>query len=501
MKELALLSHRHDLSLLTSLSFASGYLSIVFWLFAQLPQVIENHRRNSVEGISISFLGCWVLGDLTNLIGCVLTDALPFQIMLALYYCCIDVILISQFYYYTKVHKPSHHPHGQRGKMRGHQRLQDLSPPFMGEETSETLPPAMAERLPLKNGIPFVKYDAERTEPKRIQIPTKNIQLRRNLVPGTASSSVSNLATASFIGSFAKVHAMPLSLAEDKPLSLYQKISSLLMLVMISSFLTKERIGMVSAWSCTALYLCSRAPQLYANHKRRTTSGLSIYLFIAALLGNITYTVSLLTSPNAQGKYGNDFLYLELPYLLGSCGTVGFDLFLLGQWYIFDVRGKMPYVQQSQWHDFLTVRALFNELIFDQKVSTLVNVKTGHTLSVGSPSPLPATQPIIPNTQRHREYSSSNNNIIPILIKQSHVTQAKIASNTPITCMDLLDMTSSYGDRPVGSVSSPSTQFNSVQPSFRTFGIREGVPPSLTPNKVTRFGYGSTTDDIHMFDN
>ena len=38
-------------------------------LVPQVPQLIENYRGQSAEGISLRFLGIWMLGDLTNLIG------------------------------------------------------------------------------------------------------------------------------------------------------------------------------------------------------------------------------------------------------------------------------------------------------------------------------------------------------------------------------------------------------------------------------------------------
>lgn len=49
-------------------------MSLFAWLWAQLPQVIKNYRNHSVEGLSWLFLFNWLLGDATNLIGCLLTN-------------------------------------------------------------------------------------------------------------------------------------------------------------------------------------------------------------------------------------------------------------------------------------------------------------------------------------------------------------------------------------------------------------------------------------------
>jgi uncharacterized protein with PQ loop repeat len=63
-----------------ALATALGYASIGCWLCAQLPQVIKNWQLGSCDGLSFPFLVTWLFGDLTNLIGCILTDQLPFQV-------------------------------------------------------------------------------------------------------------------------------------------------------------------------------------------------------------------------------------------------------------------------------------------------------------------------------------------------------------------------------------------------------------------------------------
>jgi len=79
-----------------------GYASITFWLFAQLPQVWVNHWNGSVEGLALPFLFNWLCGDITNLVGCLLTDQLPFQAYLATYFTLIDLALMGQFFYYSR---------------------------------------------------------------------------------------------------------------------------------------------------------------------------------------------------------------------------------------------------------------------------------------------------------------------------------------------------------------------------------------------------------------
>lgn len=77
-----------------------GYASIACWLGAQFPQVIENHKRQSCEGLALPFLCNWLLGDFSNLVGCLLTHQLPFQTYLATYFCIVDCSLLAQYFYY-----------------------------------------------------------------------------------------------------------------------------------------------------------------------------------------------------------------------------------------------------------------------------------------------------------------------------------------------------------------------------------------------------------------
>ncbi|KAI8912625.1 PQ loop repeat-domain-containing protein [Gorgonomyces haynaldii] len=83
------------------ISFLLGYCSIVCWLFAQFPQLIQNYKNGSAESLSLMFISNWLLGDLCNLVGGIMTKQLPFQIYLAVYFCFIDFSLFCQTVYYN----------------------------------------------------------------------------------------------------------------------------------------------------------------------------------------------------------------------------------------------------------------------------------------------------------------------------------------------------------------------------------------------------------------
>ncbi|KAH7889372.1 PQ loop repeat-domain-containing protein [Phlebopus sp. FC_14] len=77
-----------------------GYTSICCWLGAQFPQILENIKQQSCESLALPFLFNWMLGDASNLIGCLLTHQLPFQTYLASYFCFVDCCLLAQYVYY-----------------------------------------------------------------------------------------------------------------------------------------------------------------------------------------------------------------------------------------------------------------------------------------------------------------------------------------------------------------------------------------------------------------
>ncbi|KAI5961021.1 uncharacterized protein KGF55_004288 [Candida pseudojiufengensis] len=89
---------------------------------------------------------------------------------------------------------------------------------------------------------------------------------------------------------------------------------------------TGHNLGRILAWGCTIVYCSSRCPQLYKNYKRKSVDGISPLLFGSALLGNLTYTLSILTSCSfVLSENRSSFLLEELPYILGSSGTIIFD--------------------------------------------------------------------------------------------------------------------------------------------------------------------------------
>ncbi|ODQ73685.1 hypothetical protein LIPSTDRAFT_62919 [Lipomyces starkeyi NRRL Y-11557] len=274
-----------------------GYLSLFAWLWAQLPQVIKNYRNHSVEGLSWLFLFNWFLGDATNLIGCLLTRQLPFQTFLAMYYLIIDVILCSQYVYYTKLQSETYYVL--------------LSPPEAGTPTSS-------------HSSHTIRSNGRRRA---------NVMLSLSAIVAIAGAMVTPPTPYALAG-------LPPAMSTDDGMFSVMggKFNGFRRWFKLND---RESVGRVFAWACTTMYLTSRMPQIYTNFVRQSTSGLSVLLFIAAFCGNLLYTLSIVSSAaTLDGGERADFLWEELPYLLGSAGTVGFDFTIFLQW-VYYGEGKL----------------------------------------------------------------------------------------------------------------------------------------------------------------
>ena len=76
-------------------------MSIALWIVVFTPQIWENYQLQSGDGLSVSFIVLWFLGDVTNLFGASLAHLLPTMVILALY---VSLDLWTDIYR-TRVHK------------------------------------------------------------------------------------------------------------------------------------------------------------------------------------------------------------------------------------------------------------------------------------------------------------------------------------------------------------------------------------------------------------
>lgn len=87
-------------------------------------------------------------------------------------------------------------------------------------------------------------------------------------------------------------------------------------------------VGETCAWLAGILYFTSRIPQIIMNYKFRDVEGLSIMLFCLTILANLTYGLQIIMRVS---ELDAKFFTSTFPYLIGSLGTMAFDIVILFQ--------------------------------------------------------------------------------------------------------------------------------------------------------------------------
>ncbi|KAI7411802.1 hypothetical protein KC336_g11911, partial [Hortaea werneckii] len=77
-------------------------------------------------------------------------------------------------------------------------------------------------------------------------------------------------------------------------------------------------------------YLGARIPQIIKNHRSRSCEGLSLLFFLLSLLGNATYGAGILFHSQER-----EYVVTNLPWLIGSLGTMVEDVVIFGQFHAF----------------------------------------------------------------------------------------------------------------------------------------------------------------------
>lgn len=337
------------------MSVTFGLLSIVAWLFAQLPQIWKNHSLKSTSGLSIFFLAEWCLGDLGNLLGALFTHQATWQVTIGAYYVFVDVCLVLQWFWYEHL---QHGRHLVRLRTNGDQKNgNDGDGGLNGViiEGVDPRPPEDAQErgrnatrpVPIFRTPTFKIDDGTETEKASAGSPATpgGTRVRRvGQSSSFASPSPRTVLMLACLIALAQASPLTMSLAhsmthENTPDGTPDGAPSPL-----------ESVGTVLSWLSTVLYLGSRLPQLYKNWRRRSTAGLSPLLFAAAFCGNLFYSAAVATNPCAwadlgphggggwAGRDGSDrarWTAAALPFFLGAAGVLALDASVGAQFLVY----------------------------------------------------------------------------------------------------------------------------------------------------------------------
>ncbi|KAL4870196.1 hypothetical protein BDV12DRAFT_166370 [Aspergillus spectabilis] len=354
---------------LEALSGICGSISIACWVVVFSPQIIENFRRGSADGLSLLFLVVWLAGDVFNILGAVMQGVLPTMIILAVYYTLADIVLLGQCFYYRgftlrdnlstssaveetdetetaspvisrkptehtsllPTHEAHHHTYHSSTSISASRAANgncSISDPHLADNrrhsTSSFLNPTI-DGTHLSPATPFI----EPSEPSR-----------QRKTPSTLQSILFNL---SAVGLVCAAGILGWYISRSAPQKHKKHTSHQ---TLDDNSLSFDTLGQIFGYFCAVLYLGSRLPQILLNYKRKSTDGVSLLFFLFACIGNLTYVLSILAySPVCEhgrrcqdgeiGRIYGRYILVNLSWLVGSFGTLLLDICIFIQFFLY----------------------------------------------------------------------------------------------------------------------------------------------------------------------
>jgi uncharacterized protein with PQ loop repeat len=264
-----------------AISGICGSISIACWVVVFSPQIIENFRRSSAEGLSIEFLIIWLLGDLFNILGAVLQGVLPTMIILAIYYTFADIVLIAQCFYYrgftfrdpkqdksnsTTNEEPTERSTLISNRSLNHVAEDDEDDPQLESVRRTRSRSSLHDRLTTYDGTHLSPATPMHPQPKgaddaEVFRPSEpRSWTQATLFNGTAIL----LVVAAGITGYYLSPSQPVTDHETTPADEQAQA------------LQFSLWGQIFGYICAVLYLVSRLPQLLLNYRRKSTDGLNV---------------------------------------------------------------------------------------------------------------------------------------------------------------------------------------------------------------------------------
>ncbi|KAK8050596.1 PQ-loop repeat-containing protein 2 [Apiospora phragmitis] len=233
-----------------AISGICGSISIAAWIVVFSPQIAENFRRGSAEGLSLQFIIIWLVGDVFNILGAILQGVLPTMLILAIYYTIADMVLLDHSREGDRRAQRKDRSAGrtpeQQGATRQHPELAQLGA-SLTRRTHDTRSPVYAAAPPTKMRTFF-----------------------------THSTAILMVCVAGVAGWYLSRHASGEHASEPADGGPQFNLW-----------------GQIFGWMCAVLYLGSRLPQLLLNWRRKSVEGISMLFFLFSCLGNLTYVLSI----------------------------------------------------------------------------------------------------------------------------------------------------------------------------------------------------------------
>ncbi|KAF2455621.1 PQ loop repeat-domain-containing protein [Lineolata rhizophorae] len=353
-----------------------GSISIACWIVVFSPQIIENFRRSSADGLSVVFIVVWLAGDVFNILGAVLQGVLPTMIILAVYYTFADIVLLLQCFYYKGFTLSDHVPSKPEDEESESSSEDENSPLLQGgrhrngnangttNDASRQGSPHIQHRHHHHDHPPRIS-DAERRQ------SSGSLRERLMALDGTHLSPATPFIPDAPPQASVTDRILPSS-TTSKLKSVTINFGSLLLVCAAGVFgwwlsyhpsssnsedggedsdtLKFNIAGQVFGYICAVLYLGSRIPQLLLNYRRKSTEGVSMLFFLFACVGNLTYVLSIFAyepicvggergrsrcQPGEAGAIYARYIAVNFSWLLGSFGTLLLDAAVFVQYFMY----------------------------------------------------------------------------------------------------------------------------------------------------------------------
>lgn len=285
------------------LSGIFGSISLAAWIFLLVPQLIENYTNGHADGISLTFLFIWFIGDITNFAGAIWAGLVPTVIALAVYFCFADLILIAQCVYYLGLKKKRAAPQaGENNNNNNNHSVAVGNAVMQRTESSEVTPllngnanggskgpqsPTHSAKRRLTDvtednlGLPGSRRSSNAMQRQRTNTNERRDSLTKILEEPTSTRTWLKNSLSIFLVAAvgAAGWAVAFKAGAWRPTPVGQEGSE------DETPIGAEILGYISA----VCYLGARIPQIIKNQRERSCDGLSLLFFLLSLLGNLTY--------------------------------------------------------------------------------------------------------------------------------------------------------------------------------------------------------------------
>ncbi|KAI9738109.1 MAG: hypothetical protein M1818_005537 [Claussenomyces sp. TS43310] len=320
-----------------AISGICGSISIACWIVVFSPQIIENFRRSSADGLSLQFIIVWLVGDVFNILGAVLQGVLPTMLILAVYYTLADMALLGQCFYYRgftwrddvpapkKPGVEADQPSERTALIQSNDRLAILE--RRSSNWSNIDATHLSPVTPLIDARSALEVPAPAKKVSRLQVVLMNLFVVLMVcAAGVLGWWLSNSSQPGPHHGHRDDEKTPQD--DDHALRL-------------------NVVGQVFGYLCALLYLGSRVPQLLLNYRRKSTEGISILFFLFACIGNLTYVLSIFAyEPHCPGRHGEcrsgdsgriyaRYILVNASWIAGSLGTLFLDFAIFVQFFLY----------------------------------------------------------------------------------------------------------------------------------------------------------------------